>query len=221
MEPRTETMLSTDPRRSELEAAGWRLAGESWGARLRLPDPPDLSPILGRAAAAGFDVMELDATWIPRIVDLERLTHADYPDTPATRQPQRSERDVDDLYRAGTRFFGAANGSGSDGRVADDPVADDPVVSDRPHGDRALVALTAVTPHGEYAETEFTSVDPIYRRRGLARAVKSASIVTLAGEGVRTFGTGGAQVNAASIGMNESLGYVIEERWVTLEEPVE
>ncbi|WP_158261899.1 hypothetical protein [Labedella gwakjiensis] len=50
MEPRTETMMSTDPRRAGLESAGWRLIGESWGARLRLPDPPHLSMTLEAVA---------------------------------------------------------------------------------------------------------------------------------------------------------------------------
>lgn len=44
-------------------------------------------------------------------------------------------------------------------------------------------------------------------------------MLTLAGEGVTVFGTGGADVNGASIAMNERVGYVIEERWVSLAPP--
>jgi GNAT superfamily N-acetyltransferase len=135
-----------------------------------------------------------DTSWMTSIAALERSTHADYPDTPATRQPSRSAEDFAALARGGTRFFGA-------------------VVGD------ALVGVTAITAGGDYAETEFTSVHGAHRRRGIARAVKAASILAVAADGVRVFGTGGAQVNAASIRMNESLGYAVEERWVSLAEP--
>jgi hypothetical protein len=64
-------------------------------------------------------------------------------------------------------------------------------------------------------------VDAAHRRRGLAVAVKAASILALADDGVRVFGTGGAAVNAGSIRMNEHLGYVIEERWFSLAPPGE
>lgn len=50
-------------------------------------------------------------------------------------------------------------------------------------------------------------------------AVKAASIMALADDGVRVFGKGGAQVNAGSVRMNENLGYAIEERWLSLKLP--
>ena len=78
----------------------------------------------------------------------------------------------------------------------------------------SVISLTAAR-----GETEFTSVHPAYRRRGLAVAVKAASITALAEDGVRIFGTGGAQVNTGSIRMNEHLGYAIEERWLSLRMP--
>jgi hypothetical protein len=34
---------------------------------------------------------------------------------------------------------------------------------------------------------------------------------------VTVFGTGGAEENTASVAMNARLGYVVEERWLTLE----
>ena len=60
---------------------------------------------------------------------------------------------------------------------------------------------------------------PSCRCRGLAVAVKSASIMALADDGVRIFGTGGARATAGSIRMNEHLGYSIEERWLSLAMP--
>jgi GNAT superfamily N-acetyltransferase len=197
MDARIETVLSTDPRRRLLEDGGWSIVGESWGARLRLPEPPDLSSFARAVAAvvsAGVDIRELDGSWMVSVASLEASTHADYPDTPATRQPARSSDDFVALARGGTRYVGAVDGG-------------------------TLVGLTAITAHGDYAETEFTSVLESHRRRGIARAVKAASILALAADGVRTFGTGGAQVNAASIRRNESLGYVVEERWISFAEP--
>jgi GNAT superfamily N-acetyltransferase len=64
-----------------------------------------------------------------------------------------------------------------------------------------------------HGETEFTSVLSDYRGRGIGQAVKAASILALASEGVTTFGTGGAGLNEASLRANRALGYVVEERW--------
>ncbi len=53
--------------------------------------------------------------------------------------------------------------------------------------------MTAVLGGSERVETEFTSVAVDHRRRGLATAVKAASVLALADEGHRLFGTGGAR----------------------------
>ena len=80
-------------------------------------------------------------------------------------------------------------------------------------------AGASATPYPRPQSRSDTSVDPSYRRLGLAVAVKAASIKALAADGIRNFGTGGAQSNAGSIRMNEHLGYVIEERWLSLAPP--
>ncbi|MBG6059784.1 GNAT superfamily N-acetyltransferase [Cryobacterium sp. MP_M5] len=186
-----------DPRLQQLTEAGYVVVGESWGARLRLSDPPDLS-VLGAAVVAateqGFLIEELDPGWAPRVTALEALNHADYPYTPATSVPHRDESDVLELWKSGYRLFGAIT-------------------------DEQLAAVSVISLTATRAETEFTSVHRSYRRRGLAVAVKAASITALADEGVRIFGTGGAQINAGSIRMNEHLGYAIEERWLSLTMP--
>ena len=51
----------------------------------------------------------------------------------------------------------------------------------------------------------------------MATAVKAASVLALAADGVRVFGTGGAGSNAASLGMNLAVGYRVTERWLTLD----
>lgn len=175
------------------------VVGESWGARLRLSDPPDLAVLTAAVVAAmeqGFLIQELDASWAPQVTALEALNHADYPYTPATAVPQRAEPDVLELWGSGYRLFGAID-------------------------DGQLVAVSVISLTTARAETEFTSVHRSFRRQGLAVAVKAASITALADQGVRIFGTGGAQVNAGSIRMNEHLGYAIEERWLSLAMPQE
>ena len=186
-----------DPRVQHLMEAGYIVVGESWGARLRLSDPPDLSALNAAVVAAteqAFLIRELDASWAPQVTALEALNYADYPYTPATEVPHRDEADVLELWRSGCRLFGAID-------------------------DGQLVAVSVISLTEERGETEFTSVHPSYRRRGLAVAVKAASIMAIADGGVRVFGTGGAQVNAGSVRMNENLGYAIEERWLSLELP--
>jgi hypothetical protein len=75
------------------------------------------------------------------------------------------------------------------------------------------VAATVISQTADRGETQFTSVLSAYRGKGLGKAVKAASILALAEDGVRLFGTGGAAVNEASLGANRALGYTIEERW--------
>ena len=186
-----------DPRMQDLTEAGYVVVGESWGARLRLSDPPDRAVLTAAVVAAteqGFLIEELEASWAPLVTALEALNHADYPYTPATAVPQRDESDVLELWRSGSRLVGAID-------------------------DGQLVAVSVIRLTTARADTEFTSVHRSYRRRGLAVAVKAASITALSDDGVRIFGTGGAQANAGSIRMNEHLGYAIEERWLSLAMP--
>ncbi|MEB0004776.1 GNAT family N-acetyltransferase [Cryobacterium sp. 10I1] len=187
----------SDPCVKRLTEAGYVVVGESWGARLRLSDPPNLTVLNAAVVAAtdqGFLIEELDDSWALQVTALEALNHADYPFTPATSVPHRDECDVLELWKSGCRLFGAIT-------------------------DGQLVAVSVISLTATRAETEFTSVHRSYRRKGLAVAVKAASVTALAHDGVRIFGTGGAQVNAGSIRMNEHLGYAIEERWLSLTVP--
>jgi GNAT superfamily N-acetyltransferase len=188
--PDVQVVREDDPRCAELEAAGYRVVGESWGARLRLSEPPDLSVMQGavvRAEAAGIALRELGPDFSGELFSLEYQNHADYPFTPATAQELRDADMIRGLWE-GNRIFGALNGD-------------------------LLVAATVVSQSADRGETRFTSVLSAYRSRGIGKAVKAASILALAKDGVRLFGTGGAAVNEASLGANRALGYAIEERW--------
>lgn len=189
---------ASDPRVDSLIAAGHRIVGESWGARLRVTDPDALAPArlaLAAARAQGFTVRELDAEWTDAIAALDALSAPDYPVTPATPPPHLPPSRVAEMLGQGARFFGAIDREGN------------------------LVAITAVSAREDRVETEFTSVHPHWRRRGLAVAVKGASLLALVRDGATVFGTGGAQLNAGSIAMNERLGYELKERWLSLAPP--
>ncbi|GAB2562197.1 GNAT family protein [Kribbella endophytica] len=184
-----EVVRADDPRCAVLEAAGYTVVGESWGARLRVPDPAKLEQAVRRAAAVV--VRELDASYATALHELETANQADYPYTPATERVVGTLDDVRELWTKG-RVFGALD------------------------GDRLVAATTiSLTGAGEQqlAETGFTSVLAGYRGRGLGQAVKAASILALLAEGITAFGTGGAALNDASLGANLALGYVVTERW--------
>ena len=187
-----------DPARADVEARGYKVVGESWAARLRLHGPsraradaPDLSifhQAVARVQAAGIDVSELPVTCLDALYELERANNADYPYTPATAHGLIDADATRALWNEGLRVFGARDGN-------------------------LLVGASLIAQMGTYAETEFTSVLASHRGRGIGAAVKAASVIACAGEGGRVFGTGGAAVNAGSLGMNRALGYIITERW--------
>ena len=79
-----------------------------------------------------------------------------------------------------------------------------------------LVAATFTLPGAEVTETEFTVVHRTWRGRGLGSAVKVASVLALAAEGHSYFRTGGSNDNAASLAANRTVGYVVDEEWLTL-----
>lgn len=187
----TRVLREDDPLVPTLIEQGWTVAHRSWGARLSTPATAPLEALVAAAEAAGYRVEEADAGADPAIAALEAAVRDDYPGGPATAPGSHDVEALAALRRGGTRCFAAFLG-------------DD------------LVAVTTIRRDGEHAETDFTSVARAHRRRALAEAVKAASVLALAAEGATTFGTGGAEENAASIAMNTRLGYAVTERWLTL-----
>ncbi|WFR67918.1 hypothetical protein P9139_05935 [Curtobacterium flaccumfaciens] len=76
--------------------------------------------------------------------------------------------------------------------------------------------MTFVDIEGTKAETQFTVVHRAWRGQGLGIAVKAASVLALAAEGVTQFRTGGSADNLAILRANDAVGYIQDEEWVTL-----
>jgi GNAT superfamily N-acetyltransferase len=182
-------LRADDPGVPGLLEAGWTVAHRSWGARLHDPDPAARRLLV---AVAGYRIEEAGPERDAAISALEAGVREDYPGGPATAPAGHDWGALTALRADGTRFFAAV------------------------HPVDGLVAVTAIRRGADRAETDFTSVARDHRRRGLAEAVKAASVLALVGEGASVFGTGGAEENAASLAMNARLGYVVTERWLTL-----
>lgn len=179
--------------RDRLESRGYAVLHRSWGAWLELTDATDperYRALLAPASAAGYDFRELDSGDARAAHRLYAQNRPDFPSTPSTEPDQYTEEEFAELITSG-RAFGAWN-------------------ADR------LCALTVMRQRSSSgAGTEFTVTDRAERGRGLATAVKACGILTLWQEGVREFGTGGAEVNEASLKANLKLGYEIEPLWLT------
>jgi GNAT superfamily N-acetyltransferase len=187
--PDYQIVRDDDPRCAELEAAGYRVVAESWAVRLFDPDRELLESAVRRATASGLVIRELGAESARLLHALEVANEADYPYTPATERVVGSLEKTAGLWPE-HRVFGAFDGS-------------------------RLVGATVIRHHEGMGDTRFTSVLATYRRRGVAQAVKAASILAFLDLGVTRFASGGAAVNEASLQANKSLGYELAERWRT------
>ena len=103
-----EIVRDDDPRCVELEAAGYRIVGESWAARLRDPDPVALEQAVLRAA--DVTVRELDRSYATAWHELETANEKDYPYTPATHRVVEPVDELAELWTTG-RVFGAFDGA--------------------------------------------------------------------------------------------------------------
>lgn len=181
-------LRSDDPERSRLEAAGWRVVAESWGAGLVL-DETTRDRLRPLAVAPGLVVRELDAGDVPAMLALAAATACDYPGDVATQPPPLTAAGA--MPSPVRRGFGVLDAS-------------------------RLVAMTLLDVAGDSAEVDVTVVASTHRGRGLATAVKAASLLRLADDHVRVVRTGGSADNPAIIAANHRLGFVVDERWVTL-----
>jgi GNAT superfamily N-acetyltransferase len=187
--PDYQIVRDDDPRCAELEAAGYRVVAESWAVRLFDPDRELLESAVRRATAGGLTIRELGPESAELLHELEKANEADYPYTPATHRVVGELADIRALWPA-CRVFGAFDGN-------------------------RLVGATVIRQKDGYGDTAFTSVLGTHRRRGVAQAVKAASILAFLDIGISRFSTGGAAANQASLQANQSLGYQVTEQWRT------
>ena len=185
-------MRSDDPRRAALEADGWRVSARSWGAQLDAEDVnfPRLAAMVLRVSDF-VTVRELLSSDAGAVLALDASTIADYPGGIATTH-QRLSRERAEVTLA-RRAFGAFSSGGE------------------------LLAVTYVDITGDRAETDFTVVAAAHRGRGLGSAVKAAAVLTAVADGARILRTGGSHDNLASLAANRSVGYVVDEEWITLQ----
>jgi hypothetical protein len=190
----SRVLRADDPERKALESAGWRVTALSWGAQLDAVgvDPGALRSFIDRVEGSAH-VRPLRTTDLDAMLALDATTVGDYPGGIATQHEalERDQVQLGDLRRC----FGALDLAGH------------------------LLAMTLIVIEGESAETQFTVVAADARGRGLATAVKAASILGLMAEGVTRFRTGGSNENSAIIAANQRLGYVRDEEWITLRSP--
>ncbi|MDX2971958.1 hypothetical protein PWY87_07810 [Kribbella solani] len=187
--PDYQIVRDDDPRCAELEAAGYRVVAESWAVRLVDPDRELLESAVRRAIAGGITVRELGPEAAPALHELEKTNEPDYPDTPATHRAVGDAADIRALW-PDHRVFGAFDG-------------------------HRLVGATVIRSKDGFGDTAFTSVLSTHRRRGVAQAVKAASILAFLDIGINRFSTGGAATNQASLQANQALGYQLTEHWRT------
>lgn len=186
-----ETMVlpAQTSRRAELEADGWVVVARSFGAQLD-SGRIDRQRLQALVAKSEGSVRELADADVESVLHLDAMTAQDYPGSVATQHTPLDRRAA--TPSASRRAFGAFG----------------------PDGD--LVAMTFVDVEGTKAETQFTVVHRAWRGQGLGIAVKAASVLTLASEGVTQFRTGGSADNPAILRANDAVGYIQDEEWVTL-----
>ncbi|WP_440708725.1 N-acetyltransferase family protein [Herbiconiux sp. YIM B11900] len=186
------------PGRSELDAQGWVVIARSWGAGLVLDEErrQRVRHLVNRAHPL-VSVREVTASDVEAVLALDRATADDYPGDIATAH--------DALTTAGATPTATHRGWGAfttDGLLVAMTFAD----TDTSPGPGPGPGVT---------ETDFTVVRRGWRRLGLGSAVKAACVLALADEGHTVFRTGGSFDNPASIAANRSLGYELDEEWLT------
>lgn len=194
MQNKHVVVRSNNPRRAELEDEGWVVVARSWAAELNASnvDVEALSGFVQHGLRHG-EVREIEDSDVAQLLAIDAATLTDYPGGIATQHSP--------LTVATARITSSRRGFG---------VFDDAGLA---------LAVTFVDITEQVADTDFTVVATSYRGLGIGSAIKAASVLALLREGVLTFRTGGAAENTAILAVNQRLGYVIDEEWVTLEAP--
>lgn len=198
MNQETEILRNDDPRCAELEANGYVVVAESWGARLLLEPDQNLGTYftaVNFALGRGIDLQELDIEFAEDLLELELINNPDYPDTPATSREVPAIESIRSLWREENRIFGAISAG-------------------------VLIGVLATSRRENRVELDFASVLRNHRGKGIGKALVAAAILEWVKQGNCLFGTGGASVNEASLGTVTSLGFSVEERWRSYQRPL-
>jgi GNAT superfamily N-acetyltransferase len=208
-----QILRDTDPRCNELEATGYTLVGESWGARLFLDAEKDLSiysEAIHKVSENGIHVQELDVSFTDALLKVELINNPDYPYTPATFHSVPTAESTQALWRSDNLIFGAIHNEVLVGAVATSRKRDKDFLA---VAQGVPVIAFETSRVDEIVEIDFGSLLKEYRGKGIGKAMLAAAILAWAKSGIRIFATGGASINNASLGIVRSLGFSVEEKW--------
>jgi GNAT superfamily N-acetyltransferase len=175
-----------------LEARGFRATGRERISALDLAqsDTGALDELEERLAAGGFRIVSLGQVR-DRVPELHRL----YAEASADVPEYFKEDDVRlDEWRVETLEHPQLSSEGS-------------FIALAPDGTPAALAFLELDEPAGLAMNEMTGTLVAYRRRGLARLVKLASIRWAKEQGYEKILTGNAESNEGMLGLNVSLGY--------------
>jgi RimJ/RimL family protein N-acetyltransferase len=192
-----EIVNALDPKCQELEALGYVIVGESWGAHLRLVEPIDLGLYLekiSRLRILGYQVESLPLGLADLVLELELINNPDYPYTPATAHATPTIESTRSLWKPNNWVFGAFK-------------------------EELLVGVVAASKGSKEVNIDFGSVKREHRGLGVGSAIASLAISTYANLGERRFSTGGAAVNEASHATVRNLGFAVDEQWRSYQRP--
>jgi GNAT superfamily N-acetyltransferase len=186
-----EILNALDPKCQELEALGYAIIGESWGAHLRLSQPPSLDKYLekiSRLHSSCYQIKSLAPGFADQVLELEMLNNPDYPYTPDTAHDMPTSETIGALWKPGSWVFGAFK-------------------------EELLIGAGATSKKADEINMDFGSVRREHRGLGVGSAIASLAIITHANLGERLFSTGGAAANQISQSAVRSLGFVVDEHW--------
>lgn len=187
-------LRADDQRGQSLADDGWTVTARSWAAQLDVTaeniETWETYLALFGPTDTHRALNEVDG---PAVLALDAATTGDYPGSLATAHASLTAASaVPTAKRWGFGVFDA---------------------------DEQLVAMTFIEVDGNQAEVDFTVVARPRRRQGLATALKAASLLALARRGVSRVRTGGSAENRGILAANRSLGFRIDEHWITMAAP--